>query len=320
MKNNNNFLQHKDTESKIKSNYSEYLKLTSQNVKFYSQLSLIMEILEKAIYMIIVCTFFMNTNGTDKVNFGSLLFSMNLLGMFNSSSNNVINFFTGRVEYAKMLEIYNNCINIGNKKTGGVDISQEQVREIKIKENNKTHIILNCDKAKFNGLSKIINKFYVYKKHEVFINGLETERIDSEKLNEKIISFNENSNFGYDMIGTNIQKSETIMNFIKKFGFKFVKDEEETSIENKQIKNFLLSSLLEDKIIIFDNCVQYISEQIREHIKLVIVPQISKKNFIIFNNETILNDKKEKIIFEDEPDLNNINLFNENEQENCFIN
>jgi hypothetical protein len=76
------------------------------------------------------------------------------------------------------------------------------------------------------------------------------------------------------------------LDFIKKFQFPLLDDSyQKLNIEYLQIINVMSCLLLQNKIIIFNNCFKYIHYRVLEYIKVNVIPYIQSRNFIILTTK-----------------------------------
>ncbi len=258
--------------NKMKNNFQQFEKIYSKKSSFDNNLSFFETMFSNVLYILMIAVgaiYLMNNN----LNIGVLTFLVSLLGMFSSSMSSLCNFPYKQKEYKKMSDVYWSFSNLSNIVKDSFIKNVKDIKTISFKTDDKLCIVKNNQVLKGKELISLDNF--------ESINGFKNQNKLFFKNN--FIKINPDSKIPIEYINENISKNSMLASeLLRTFNIRLNK--RNFSLHEQQIINLMFACFQNEKIICFNDCFRYLSNEEKTYIKKKITDVISQNNFIFFIN------------------------------------
>jgi hypothetical protein len=276
LENEANVFQLNDHTNRLQKRYVNFLnRVNSKNI-FDSNLSLILEIINFTI-CIVVFGISINIISKNDASVSYLIYISIVFGYLTSSIDSIFNFANKYICYEKMCEIYNNFTNIENIVGGKGRFGK--VKSIKLSLNNHDIKLVNGSRISSNALNILSLK---ENNTNLMINGIKTTDLDIEHYFQHLICINPNTKLDINLLKDKINYENTELIKALEY-FKINISTIHFNNREQQIINILFLIGCRNNIIYLNNCFKYAN---KDDIKVLndIIKIIKKNNFIIYGN------------------------------------
>lgn len=265
------------------------INFEKKQINKQAKYDLINQFVQKLFLIVIITVVCLNyyDNHKDTFDFFYIVLSCNLIFI---DYDKIITFFKNNETYKNNCDLYNNIIETENIKSQKNFYPSEFINKITINNNGQEHLLTNGQKITQIEPKKFIDKitrFHDIKDWQLFINNTNIMDYDYKWVRDTVIVFDPYINLcNQNDLFNKVYAEPIFLDFIKKFQFPLLDDSyQKLNIEYLQIINVMSCLLLQNKIIIFNNCFKYIHYRVLEYIKVNVIPYIQSRNFIILTTK-----------------------------------
>ena len=271
---------------KLKQNLNNEFNISLRNNVYQSvnssKLVLISNLFNDFIYITTCFVSMIMIWHNNNISIGKILFIINTQLILSNNILETSNFFSQRFIYKKMHYIYeqfcdvNNINNTSNNLLNKID----NIQEI---DHNKTKNLVNGKLYHRNSFYEftncLLNRINL-ENYKIKLNGLDTQNISQNWLNQSVCYFNNEISFLIDQFDYSNLNNQIILNCIKQFNIKIdmTKDFNETIMIN-----CLKLLTCQNKIIIFDKYFNNLPQDYKKFVNEKIINELVKNNFVLIN-------------------------------------
>jgi hypothetical protein len=278
----NNYLINNNLIRDLQNNYQEFLNIYCKKTKFDSAYDFVNSTFTNIIFVaIIVIGAYLVINQSQQFNIGRLTFVISLLSMMHNATNGICDFIVKQITFKKMQEIYLGVVETSNvNNTGQTKIMQ--IQQIHYQLHNHKRCITNgelLNKQQY----KIINNLINYRNNNIYINEIPLDKIDYQDIHNKIFGINLFTKIDKKLIIEQVEKRNLLLiQIIQRFKIDII-SQPSLTLTQQLLLNIGFCGGLTNNLILFDNCLSYLSVCEKKWIKKNIIPELIKNNFVLIN-------------------------------------